>query len=149
MYDTGKIIVGLAIFVVLFTSPIAYNLSVGDEVNEPVLSETAKAAGECVRDTEWMTENHMKLLNEWRDIVVRDGYRVYVSPDNGKEYNMSLTNTCMDCHADGATMAGYQQFCNACHTSASVEPYCWKCHLQSKDFDEILELRELEEFSHE
>jgi hypothetical protein len=135
MYDKSKVLAGLIIFTGLFLSPIAYNWAVGDDVVEPVLSEKAKAAGQCVRETEWMRKNHMQLLNEWRDEAVRLDNREYVSPDNGKVYDISLNNTCMDCHSN------YKEFCFRCHQAANVDPFCWDCHMNSKDLDELKSLR--------
>ena len=43
----------------------------------------------------------------------------------GKTYNMSLSNTCMDCHDNKA------EFCDRCHDYASVRPYCWDCHIEN------------------
>ncbi len=78
----------------------------------------------CVRSTEYMKAEHMQLLDVWRDSVVRRGNRMYVSP-SGKEYNMSLSNTCLDCHSNKA------EFCDKCHNYASVRPYCWDCHIDN------------------
>jgi hypothetical protein len=69
---------------------------------------------------------HMDLLNEWRDDVVRKGKRIYTSP-GGKKYNMSLSNTCMECHSNKA------EFCDECHQYAGVDPYCWNCHIEPKE----------------
>jgi hypothetical protein len=91
---------------------------------EVVLTAKAKEAKVCVRDKAYMKANHMQLLDEWRDTVVRKAERIYVSP-NGKEYNMSLSNTCLDCHSN------YTEFCERCHQYASIEPYCWDCHINN------------------
>ncbi|MDX1708870.1 MAG: sulfate reduction electron transfer complex DsrMKJOP subunit DsrJ, partial [Desulfobacterales bacterium] len=64
------------------------------------------------------------LLDVWRDAVVREGKRIYVNPA-GKEFNMSLSNTCLDCHSNKA------EFCDRCHNYASVRPYCWSCHIEN------------------
>jgi len=96
MYDASKIVAGLAVFVVLATSPLA---------------------------TEFMRANHMDLLDQWRDTVVRDDIRTYTSELSGKTYNMSLSDTCLDCHSQK------DQFCDACHTYSAVDPYCWDCHV--------------------
>jgi hypothetical protein len=71
-----------------------------------------------------MRADHMQLLDLWRHSVVREGKRIYVNPD-GKEYNMSLSNTCLDCHSNKA------EFCDRCHNYASVRPYCWDCHIEN------------------
>ena len=67
----------------------------------------------------------MTLLNQWRDSVVRNGERVYVA-DDGTKYNMSLTKTCLDCHANR------EKFCDECHNYVGLEPYCWNCHVTPK-----------------
>jgi len=124
MYDKGKVTVGIAIFAFIFSVPFWYNAVVGKTEIEPelVLTEKAEAAGKCIEDTAWMRENHMLLLDEWRDLVVREGYRLYTASD-GEVYNMSLSNTCMDCHSN------YMEFCNRCHSFEKVDPVCWDCHL--------------------
>ena len=86
--------------------------------------EKAKAEKECVRSKEFMKAGHMQLLDDWRDKVVRDGKRVYVN-DKGKQFNISLSNTCLDCHSNKA------DFCDQCHNYASVAPYCWDCHIDN------------------
>ena len=92
MYDKGKVMVGLCIFVVLITFPFWYNFGKAAPAPEPKLSEKAKAAKECVMPTAYMKAEHMQILNEWRDAVVRDGKRIYEN-SSGKKFNMSLTNT--------------------------------------------------------
>ncbi|MDJ0666385.1 MAG: sulfate reduction electron transfer complex DsrMKJOP subunit DsrJ [Desulfobacterales bacterium] len=125
MNDKNKVIAGIVIFFVLLTSPFWYNLlAAKTPAPEVVLTAKAKAAKVCVRDTAWMKANHMQLLDEWRDAVVLKSERIYVSPD-GKEYNMSLSNTCLDCHSN------YTEFCQRCHEYASIEPYCWECHINN------------------
>jgi hypothetical protein len=125
MYDSGKIIIGLIIFVGLFTSPIWYDLSQGKEaLKEPTLIlPTNENQKECIRSTEYMRSYHMEMLNDWRYEVVREGKRSFVS-STGKTFNMSLTKTCLNCHSDKA------QFCDQCHNYVGVSPYCWECHLE-------------------
>ena len=79
MYDKGKVVIGLCILVALITSPFWYNLGKAAPAPEPKLSEKAKAAKECVMPKAYMTSEHMQLLNEWRDTVVRDGKRIFVN----------------------------------------------------------------------
>jgi hypothetical protein len=123
-YDKNKVFVGLLVFVAIMTFPFWYNR--GKVVPGPtlVLSAEAKAAKTCIRSTDFMKAEHMQLLNSWRDTVVRDGKRIYVN-ENGKAYNMSLSNTCLECHSNKA------EFCDRCHNYASVRPYCWDCHLDN------------------
>ena len=126
IYDKGLVIVGLCIFVVVITFPFWFNLGNAAPAPEPKIAEKAKAAKECVVSKEKMKYEHMQILNEWRDTVVRDAKRIYVS-SSGKEFNMSLTNTCLDCHTEKA------EFCDKCHNYASVSPYCWDCHIDPKE----------------
>ena len=124
IYDKGKVIAGLVIFAVLMSFPFWYNLGKAAPAPELILTEKAKAANECVRSTEYMRAEHMQLLDIWRDTVTRDGKRIYVN-SKGNAYNMSLTNTCLDCHSNKA------EFCDRCHNYASVTPYCWQCHIDN------------------
>jgi hypothetical protein len=124
MYDSGKILLGIIIFVGLFTSPIWYDLASGKSSVKPnIILPSDENIKECVASTEYMRESHMDLLNEWRDEVVREGNRTYTSP-NGKEFEMSLTKTCTNCHYNKA------EFCDQCHDYLGVTPYCWDCHVE-------------------
>jgi hypothetical protein len=122
MKDKKIIITGVVIFIVIVTFPFWYNRGKAAPAPELQLTDKAKAAKVCVRSTEYMKAEHMQLLDVWREAVVRKGERIYVSPD-GKEYSMSLSNTCLDCHANKT------EFCDRCHNYASVRPYCWDCHI--------------------
>ena len=126
MYNKGKIIIGLVIFVVFFTSPFLYGLVKTGPPPEPELSPKAKAAKVCVENTEFMKESHMQLLNTWRNEAVRLNKYRFVATD-GKEYLISLQNTCMDCHNNKS------KFCDQCHNYAGVTPYCWECHIEPKE----------------
>ena len=75
-----------------------------------------------------MTAEHMQLLDQWRHNVVRNGQREFVNLE-GKAFNMSLSNTCLDCHANKA------EFCDRCHDYASVDVYCWDCHIDDPQVD--------------
>ena len=124
MYDSGKIIVGILVFVILFTSPIWYNFTIGETSKKPdpvVLKVEGKL--ECVRSAEYMRALHMDLLNEWRDEVVRNDIRTFTTA-SGKVLEKSLTHTCMDCHANKA------EFCDQCHNYVAVTPHCWDCHIE-------------------
>ncbi len=127
MYDKGKVIAGLVIFVVLITFPLWYNLGKAAPAPEPKLVGKAAEAGQkCVESKEYMQAEHMQILNNWRDTVVRDAKRIYVN-SNGEKFEMSLSNTCLDCHTEKA------EFCDKCHNYASVAPYCWDCHIDPKE----------------
>jgi hypothetical protein len=118
VYDRGRILVGVIIFLALFSYPF---WSAAGKPSEPPKVELPKDVKECVAPTSYMRSSHMQLLIDWRDAVVRDGNRVWTS-HTGKKYNMSLTNECLRCHTDKA------KFCDQCHNYASVNPFCWDCH---------------------
>lgn len=131
MYNGGKIIAGLIIFIGLFTFPIFYNMGKTSTMPEPKLDtpaikELPEAERKCVESKEYMRANHMQLLDEWRDLVLREGNLVYEST-GGKKYIMSLQNTCMHCHSNK------KEFCDKCHNYANVKPYCWSCHISPKE----------------
>jgi hypothetical protein len=123
MYDASKIVVGLAVFVVLATSPLWYNAISAAPPDAPELKMPQNGEVQCVESTDYMRANHMDLLDQWRDTVVRDNVRTYTSELSGRAFDMSLSNTCLDCHSNKS------QFCDACHTYSAVEPYCWDCHV--------------------
>ena len=123
MYDAGKIVAGLAVFVVLATSPLWYNALSAAPPDKPVLEQPTNGSTECVEATEYMRATHMDLLDTWRDPVVREDVRTYTSELSGKDYTMSLSDTCLECHSNK------EKFCDACHTSSAVDPYCWDCHV--------------------
>ena len=127
MFDGGKVIAGLAVFLGLITYPVWSNIAGGDADFTPQ-PKIITDATECVAPTDYMRTSHMDLLNEWRDQVVREGKRVYVAFD-GTEHNMSLSNTCLDCHSNK------EEFCDECHNYAGVKPYCWDCHNEAKESD--------------
>ncbi len=120
MYDSGKIIPGLIIFVLFVTFPIWYNH--GDAGAVPKV-ELPKDTKECVLPADEMRAEHMQLLNEWRDDVLRSADRSFNVKIGDKKYQMSLMNTCMQCHTSK------KKFCDQCHDYTSVSPYCWDCHL--------------------
>ncbi len=124
MKDKNKILAGLAIFIVVITFPFWFNLGKAAPAPELELTEKAKAAKTCVMSKEFMTAEHMQLLDVWRHNVVRGGERMFVNPD-GRQFNMSLSNTCLDCHSNK------EKFCDRCHDYASVRPYCWDCHIDN------------------
>jgi len=131
MYNGGKIIAGLIIFIGLFTFPFFYNMGKASKMPEPKLDtpaikELPEAERKCVESKEYMRANHMQLLDGWRDKVLREGNLMYEST-SGKKYVMSLQNTCMHCHSNK------KEFCDKCHNYANVKPYCWSCHIPPKE----------------
>ncbi len=123
MHDAGKIIPGLIIALVLITFPILYNLATGSQAAPPEIKlGVPEGVTECVRDVEYMRREHMQLLMDWRDEVVRDGDRI----DEESGYVKSLSNTCLGCHQNA------EDFCFSCHEYSGVQtPYCWECHIDT------------------
>ena len=122
LYNATWVVTGLALFVGIFIGFSLYGVAAGASIKAP---EPAKAPGgetQCIEDTLWMRENHMQLLVEWREDVVRNNDRVYRSQLLKKDFDKSLTNTCLDCHENK------QDFCDSCHTYSAVSPNCWDCH---------------------
>lgn len=133
MNKKRNIIIGLACFVVLITSPFLFNLGKTDaqpqiSMDTPVINQLEQK--QCVEAAEYMRTEHMQLLNQWRDQVVREGQTVYTS-SSGKQYAMSLENSCLECHSNKS------EFCDSCHSYTAVDPYCWDCHDASKGAGEI------------
>ncbi len=129
IYNGGKIILGLIIFVGLFTFPFFYNIGKANvrpevKIDTPAINELKEK--KCVESKEFMRAEHMKLLNDWRDSAVREGARIYVN-SAGKAYTISLQNTCMHCHSNK------KKFCDQCHNYMAVNPYCWTCHIAPKE----------------
>lgn len=124
MYNKGTIIPGLIIFVLFVTFPIWFN---GLQAN-PAPKPEMPPGGEkkCVESAAYMRANHMQLLNEWRDDVLRDDNRTVVTVD-GKNYRKGLQMACMECHSNK------EKFCDNCHAYTAVKPYCWDCHLEPKE----------------
>jgi hypothetical protein len=133
MYNGGKIILGLFVFVALFAFPFYNNIGKATvkpepKTNTPAILQWEKEHGkkECVESRSFMRAGHMQLLNDWRDSVVRDGNRIYTNSE-GKQFTISLQNTCMNCHSNK------KDFCDQCHNYMGVKPYCWSCHIAPKE----------------
>ena len=74
MYNSKAVIIGIIIFVVLFTSPFWASM-LGKHYSSTGLS-LPKDAKECVESVEFMRDKHMQLLNEWRDEALRKENRI-------------------------------------------------------------------------
>ena len=127
MYNAGKIIIGIVIFLALITAPFWYNLG---RTSAPPKLEIGTQEKQCVESKAFMQAKHMVLLDQWRDEVVRDGKRIYVN-STGKQFNMSLQNTCTKCHSSKT------KFCDRCHTYLNVAPNCWDCHIAPKEQEKL------------
>ena len=119
MYNKKAVCIGIVILVVLLSSPFWIGLF-GTTYKETGVVKPNQDA--CVENAAFMRAQHMRLLNEWRDQALRNENRTYVA-ENGKKWEISLQNTCMKCHTN------YEGFCQKCHLSNSVSPYCWTCHI--------------------
>lgn len=120
MRDRGRILIGVAIFVIIVLFPIWYGNAFGTTGPAPTPA-VAPDTKPCLETAEYMRIHHMEILDQWRTAVVRQEDRTWTSSD-GREFSMSLTKTCMDCHSDKA------KFCDRCHNYADVKPECWSCH---------------------
>lgn len=141
--DMPMVFFGLLVFVGLMLAATVGNRVLHKFKQKPVL-ELPKHEKNCVRDVQFMRENHMKLLNDWRDQVVRTGVRFEQIPrrdDHGKvlkdgqgkivhqKIERSLTKTCLRCHDNP------RAFCDRCHEYAGVTKKggllgCFSCHIQ-------------------
>ena len=128
MYDKGKVLLGIFVFLAIFTIPFWYSLtSWGVAENELDLAPATKPLIDdgktCVESAEWMRTHHPKLLVDWRDEAVRGADRDYMSSEYGTVFDKSLTDTCLEqCHTKKS------EFCDQCHTYTAVKPDCWECH---------------------
>ena len=129
IYNGGKILLGLIIFVALFVSPFYLNMGKATaklelKIDTPEIQKLADK--KCVEPKEFMRAEHMQILNNWRDAVVRDGDRNQIII-SGQKYDKSLQNGCMKCHSNK------KDFCDKCHNYVAVKPYCWDCHIAPKE----------------
>ena len=129
MHDGKKIVPGLLIFLGLVTFPVWFNG--GKAASPPDLKLDTPAIQQleekrCLEPTAYMIARHMELLDGWRNAVVRQGEKIYVSSD-GKEYEMNLTGTCLGCHSNK------EQFCDRCHNYEDVKPTCFSCHVAPQE----------------
>jgi hypothetical protein len=134
IFDRNKVVIGILIFFALVTFPLWPNLgktipAPQPQLDTPAIKKMAEKDRKCVMPTPWMRANHMQMLIDWREGVVRSqergasNGRYFTAPD-GKKYLASLSNTCMECHSNKA------QFCDQCHNYVAVAPNCWGCHVE-------------------
>jgi hypothetical protein len=127
IFDGGKVFTGIVVFCLLVGFPFLYNRgkeakAPEAELNTPVIQAMPEGERKCVESREYIRDNHMKLLDVWRDDVVRKARGDYLASTN-KRYTISLQKTCLECHSN------YDSFCNRCHAYTGIKPYCWDCHL--------------------
>jgi len=129
MSDAKKVFIGLIIFLVLLTFPFWYGKgravpSLQLKIDTPEIARLAEK--KCLEPTAYMRASHMELIDSWREAVVREGQRYYVT-SSGKNVTMSLSQSCLGCHSNK------EQFCDTCHNYAAVKPNCWSCHNVPKE----------------
>jgi hypothetical protein len=137
LYDAKYIIGGLLVFFVVASFALWPNLgktvpAPQPKLDTPVIQKLAEADRKCILPLSEMRAQHMQMLIDWRENVVRFKERGVTSPrgrdftaPDGKVYLASLTKTCLNCHSNKA------EFCDKCHNYAAVAPNCWGCHLES------------------
>ena len=130
IYDAGKILTGLIVFVLIFTAPFWLNLFGNPEYTPEI--KLPEKYQQCIASKEYMNHYHMNILDNWRNEVVRSDIRYYMKNGHpfmidGKKAEMSLSHTCMKCH-DSKT-----EFCDRCHDYLGVRPYCWECHVTPEE----------------
>jgi hypothetical protein len=124
MREKLLILGGVAIFLALFTYPLWHAAAASTQAQPPKLQLPVDAK-ECVAPIPYMRAAHMQLLIDWRENSVRNSVR-RVHATNGKDYDASLTRTCLGCHSRA-------EFCDKCHGYSGVSaPSCWQCHNESK-----------------
>jgi hypothetical protein len=137
IYNKGWIFLGIVVFLAIALFPLYSNIGkvnakVDPKVDTPAIMKWEKRYGkkECVESKAFMRTEHMQLLNDWRDSVVRDDNRSYTSNANHKRFDMSIQNGCMVCHSNK------KKFCDECHNYMAVKPYCWDCHIAPVEKEE-------------
>ncbi len=134
IYDGRYVISGLIVFIALATFPVWFNRGKVSPSPEPKLDTPAileMVQKKCVLAKDEMRIGHMRLLDQWRTEVVRNGRRIYTGMD-GKIHEMSFQNECLKCHSNKTT------FCDTCHRYvglSSSTPYCWTCHIAPREND--------------
>jgi hypothetical protein len=131
IYNRGKIFFGLVIFVALVASPFILGMGKDKAAARPDIKidtpEIIKLEDKkCIEPRELMRAKHMKILDTWRDSVVRDGDRTQILV-SGRLYEKSLQNGCLKCHSNK------EEFCDKCHGYLDVKPACWECHIAPKE----------------
>ena len=126
MYDSGKIIPGLLIFVLLITFPFWYNnLSKAEQVKTPAPPDKAMLTGFTFADGQEhppaaeMRAKHMEVLQSFH--TAADPAKMAAAQKGEKKMQ---TMSCMMCHGSK------EQFCDSCHANISEKkvPDCWTCH---------------------
>lgn len=95
----------------------------------PMPKIPAAKGAHCVRPTQWMRKNHMKLLMQLRYEAVHEGIR----------HKRESLPGCIACHVsrlpDGKypSASSKEFFCNACHEYVGTRIDCFSCHSSRPD----------------
>lgn len=125
MYKPIRIIIFIAVFLCIALFPVLLNHGQAAANLTPALETPEIEALEdraCIESTEYMRSEHMHLLDDWRNEVIREGKTEYTS-SSGQVFDMSLEEGCFDCHSNRS------EFCLSCHDYVGVEVDCWNCHV--------------------
>ena len=106
--------VAAAVFIILV--PFVYGLvrpvtTSGEADARLFLERPDEEHEECVRETTYMRFQHMELLKQVREDVIRHGIRGEIT-----------LSGCRECHTSR------ERFCNKCHDAASLILDCFGCH---------------------
>lgn len=91
---------------------------------KPELKINRSKADQCVEPSDVMRKDHMKFLLHQRDETMHNGIRT-------KKYSLK---ECINCHANKDDAGNYipvtaeGEFCQSCHSYASVKLDCFECH---------------------
>jgi hypothetical protein len=116
--DRPRIAAGLVLVLGIALLPVWQRAAGRAAPEAPVV---AKPGTRCIASREVMRATHMRILDSWRDAVVRDG-RPNAFDAGGRAVTASLTGTCLACHTNK------KEFCDRCHDQLAVKPVCWSCH---------------------
>jgi hypothetical protein len=140
IYNGGPIFLGILVFLAIALFPFYNNFGKTNKKPEPKTDtpeilkyqEEHNGKKECVETKEFMRAEHMVLVNNWRDSVVRMDNREYKSSTipNREPADMSLQNGCLRCHSNK------KHFCDECHNYMAVKPFCFDCHIQPEEKEE-------------
>jgi len=115
----------IRLFFIALLGLVCASLPAVAENSRVPMPEITKGKGEqCVRPADDMRKNHMHYLSHKRDKTLREGVRT-------KEFSLK---ECIACHAkkDDAgqfvSITDEGQFCQSCHSYASVKLDCFECH---------------------
>jgi hypothetical protein len=90
----------------------------------PELKINRSQGDSCVEPTDVMRKDHMKFLLHQRDETMYNGIRT-------RKYSLK---ECINCHANKDESGEYipvtaeGEFCQSCHSYASVKLDCFECH---------------------